>query len=57
MKLGQNIEIPYWGEMILYWSSGWASIGRKYPYPSDGPHPIVKADADVFQQKTFQHFD
>lgn len=34
--------IPFWEEMILYWSSGWSSFGQKYPsYSEDRPHPIV----------------
>lgn len=34
--------LPFWEEMILYWSSGWSSFGRKYPgYSEDGPRPIV----------------
>lgn len=45
-KLGyataKDKTIPFWEEMILYWSSGWSSFGRKYPgYSGDGPRPIV----------------
>jgi hypothetical protein len=37
-------RIPFWEDMILYWSSGWSSFGRKYPYyPQGGPSPIVNS--------------
>lgn len=47
-------KIPFWEEMILYWSSGWSSFGRKYPaYPEDGPSPIVNTFiADAEDEKT-----
>jgi len=38
----KNKTIPFWEEMILYWSSGWSSFGRGYPNKcADGPHPIM----------------
>ncbi len=35
-------NIPYWKEMILFWSSGWSSFGLQYPYPKNGPNPITR---------------
>ncbi|HEX8530254.1 MAG TPA: hypothetical protein VF646_09530 [Cytophagales bacterium] len=50
-------RIPYWEEVILYWSSGWWTMGRKYPYPADGPSPIVKAiDPDGGEQAEGDQF-
>jgi len=37
-------DISHWKEVILSWSSGWSSFGLKYPYPSNGPKRIVKAE-------------
>ncbi|MVO08181.1 hypothetical protein GOQ30_03250 [Flavobacterium sp. TP390] len=37
--------IPYWEEVILYYSSGWSSIGLRFPYENyNKPNPIVVAD-------------
>lgn len=39
-------HIPYWKEMIMYWTSGWASFGQKSPRDDgDTIHPIVKTNA------------
>lgn len=57
MKIGKTIKIPYWEEMVMYWSSGWASIGKDEPYPTDGACLIVKAEDDKNTPKSFQAFD
>lgn len=39
----ENKVIPYFEEMILYWSSGWGSYGKEYPYKTEGGiQPITK---------------
>jgi hypothetical protein len=51
-------------EMILYWSSGWSSFGKKYPHETEGYlQPIVRAfvaedeDGETNdQQKKFNSF-
>ncbi len=44
-KYACNKDLPYWKEMIMYWSSGWSSFGLEYPrYTQSGPQQIVKAD-------------
>lgn len=46
--------IPYWEEVILYYSSGWSSIGLKFPYENySKAQPIVVAD-NVTIQKEFE---
>jgi hypothetical protein len=46
--------IPYWEEVILYCSSGWGSIGLKFPYEKYAKaQPIVVADNPTVQ-KTFE---
>lgn len=46
--------IPYWEEVILYYSSGWNTIGLHFPYenPNAAAEPIVKSD-DFNSQKIF----
>jgi hypothetical protein len=45
-ELSKTKSIPVWEEMILYWSTGWRSFGREYPYPEsqigEFGSPIVK---------------
>ena len=49
------VPIPYWEEVILYYSSGWSGIGLKFPYEQYNSklQPIVKAD-DPSLQKQFE---
>lgn len=53
-------ELPYWKELILYWSSGWSSFGMEYPRKDDSLiQPIVRADpseSEEQQQKVFNGF-
>ncbi|MCH2195334.1 hypothetical protein [Kordia sp.] len=57
-------SIPVIEEMILYWSSGWSSFGKKYPHETDSYlQPIVRAfvaedeDGEANdQQKKFNSF-
>lgn len=38
-------DIPYWKQVILYWTSGWSSFGMKFPgYNGDTIQPIMKVD-------------
>jgi hypothetical protein len=52
--------IPYWEEMILFWTSGWSSFGLKYPGEENATiHPIMKTytvDEEENSQKTFTGF-
>lgn len=44
--------IPYWEEVILYYSSGWGSIGLKFPYEKySKAQRIVVADNISIQKK------
>lgn len=58
----ENKVIPYFEEMILYWSSGWCSYGKKYPYKTEGGiQPITKTfipedESDEETQKRFNPF-
>lgn len=47
------VSIPYWEEVILYYSSGWSGIGLKYPYQNFNAivQPIVKADEPSIQKQ------
>lgn len=39
----QSKDIPFWREMILFWSSGWRSFGMEYPrFKGQSIRPIVK---------------
>ncbi len=63
-ELSKQKSIPVIEEMILYWSSGWSSFGKKYPHETDSYlQPIVRAfvaeDEDGKgndQQKQFNAF-
>jgi hypothetical protein len=47
-ELSRERDIPFFKEMIIYWSSGWESFGMKYPRPNDDAiQPIVKANTDI----------
>ncbi|MBL7878994.1 MAG: SMI1/KNR4 family protein [Chryseobacterium gambrini] len=47
-------KIPYWEEVILYYSSGWDSIGLKFPFEKfSNVQPILVAN-DVTTQKIFE---
>lgn len=54
-------EIPYWKEMILYWSSGWLSFGLEYPLKENlVGRPIMKTyipDDEENKQKIFTAFE
>lgn len=54
-------EIPYWQEMILFWSSGWDSFGIKVPGETGASaYPIVKmytVEGLPDDQKTFESHD
>lgn len=42
----ENRHIPFWEEMICYWSSGWSSFGLKFPHSDESMiQPIVKAES------------
>ena len=49
--------IPYWDEVILYYSSGWSTVGLQFPYEDTNAsvQPIVKS-ADPDSQKIFNDF-
>lgn len=49
------IPIPYWEEVILYYSSGWSGIGLKFPYENNNSkvQPILKAE-EPSSQKLFE---
>lgn len=45
-SLAPTRDIPFWKELIMYWSSGWSSFGMEYPRQGDSiVQPIVKADS------------
>lgn len=46
------VPIPYWEEVILYFSSGWSGIGLKFPYEkyNSKVQPIVKAEDPSIQK-------
>ena len=43
--------IPYWEELILYYSSGWDTIGLQFPYEKYGAVTLI-VKADSLEQKT-----
>lgn len=49
------VPIPYWEEVILYYSSGWSGIGLKFPYENYNSkvQPILKAE-EPSSQKLFE---
>ncbi|MDI9339554.1 MAG: SMI1/KNR4 family protein [Sediminibacterium sp.] len=56
-------DLPFWKEMILFWSSGWRSFGLAYPgYDPSRPQPIMamynpeNEDSEIGQQKRFNDF-
>ncbi|MDJ1496067.1 hypothetical protein QNI19_24235 [Cytophagaceae bacterium DM2B3-1] len=59
-------HIPFWEEVILYWSSGWSSFGKRYPYPTDSsvqpivptyiPEEEVESEQTTIHQKRFTPF-
>jgi hypothetical protein len=53
-------DLPYWKELIMYWSSGWSSFGLDYYKGDDSsPRPIVKAEPienEEIKQKRFTDF-
>jgi hypothetical protein len=59
-KFDEKKHIPYWEEMILIWSSGWASFGMEYPHKNeDSIQPITMTyspDNTENDQKTFNAF-
>ena len=58
--LSKEKDIPFWKEMIMYWSSGWYSFGLEYPRKDNSIiQPIVKAnlpDDNDNNPKTFNSF-
>jgi hypothetical protein len=53
----RNRNIPYWEDVILYWSSGWSSFGKKSPTDTgEFIQPIVKVGDDDNTSKTFADF-
>lgn len=60
--LAKTKSIPVIEEMILYWSSGWSSFGKKFPRENDSTlQPIVKTfipkdEEDSNSQKQFNSF-
>ncbi|MBO9204845.1 MULTISPECIES: hypothetical protein [Niastella] len=58
--LSKERDIPFWKEMIMYWSSGWYSFGLEYPQKDNSiRQPIVKAnlpDDKDNNPKTFNSF-
>ena len=61
-KHAKENTIPVLEEMILYWSSGWWSYGKEYPYPDDSTvQPIVKTyvpedESEEPNQKSFNQY-
>lgn len=59
-SLAKEKDLPYWKEMIMYWSSGWSSFGLEYPRADNSIiQPIVKTDSpddDDNNQKIFTSF-
>jgi hypothetical protein len=58
--LSKEKDIPFWKEMIMYWSSGWYSFGLEYPRKDNSIiQSIVKAnllDDKDNNPKTFNSF-
>jgi hypothetical protein len=58
--LSKEKDIPFWKEMMMYWSSGWSSFGIEYPRADDSIiQRIVRADPtddDEDNHKTFTSF-
>lgn len=61
-ELSKTKTIPFWEEMIIFWSTGWRSFGREYPQPKrQGGTPIVKTyipedESEEDTQKRFNQF-
>jgi hypothetical protein len=55
----QSKDIPYWKELILYWTSGWSSFGIEHPdHNGDSVQPIMPTyspDDKEPTQKTFNN--
>lgn len=55
-EASKSKTIPFWEEMILYWSSGWSSFGKVYPRTGDGPQPIVNTYSEEDKENSQKIF-